>query len=72
MDMKRLLLALGTCICISTIGCQRRASVDDRYESVDDVPQQNIVFVKAGSNCLVKGKGSFAVVHDTVFFVDYL
>lgn len=71
MDMKRLLLALGTCICISIMGCQRRASVDDRYQSVDDVPQQNIVFVKAGPKCLVKGKGSFAVVHDTVFFVDY-
>lgn len=68
MTSKYVLLALSICICI---GCQRKARVDNKYSSVEDIPQQKIVFSRAGTNCYVSGSGSFVVVRDTVFFVDY-
>ncbi len=68
MNMKHVLLSLSICICA---GCQQRTSVGDSFYAVDDIPQQQIFFTKAGPNSLVKGSGSFVVVHDTVFFVDY-
>lgn len=62
MTSKYVLLALSICICI---GCQRKARVDNKYSSVEDIPQQKIVFSRAGTNCYVSGSGSFVVVRDT-------
>ena len=68
MNRKHALLSLSIGICV---GCQQGKPVGDRYGTVEDIPQQQIVFTKAGPNSLVKGSGSFAVVQDSVFFVDY-
>ena len=68
MNRKHALLSLSICICT---GCQQGGAVGDRYDTVEDIPQQQILFTHASPNRLVKGSGSFEVVPDTVFFVDY-